>query len=182
MNKGREEMKLQEGETVIHELRPEPAVLGAWLFDKCLAPATVVGGLCGVLFVLIEISAAMMIGGFIAGTVVGLLPGLVYCAALRETYVYYITDRRCVFHGGILRRVRRSVPYHKITDVEMSQDIIERALGLSSLNIFTPGTGSIRASSPGGQRAEISFVGLRDSETPAHTINGMLKKLRATDE
>ncbi len=177
-------MRLQKGETLIQELRPEPAVLVVWLLDKCLIPAMVVGGFCAPIAVLLAgvVSAATFIAGFIAGTVAGLLLALFYHAALRETYAYYITDRRCVFQGGILRRVERSVPYHKITDVERSQRLVERALGLSTLNIFTPGTSSMRGSSRSVQQAEVSFVGLKDSETPAHTINGMLRKLRATDE
>jgi len=72
------------------------------------------------------------------------------------------------------------VPYHKITDVEMSQNIIERMIGISTLNIFTPGTGSIRGT--GGQKAEISFVGLKDNETPAVTISKHLKELTAKGE
>ena len=108
--------------------------------------------------------------------------GLIYCSYLRRTYVYYVTNQRCIFHGGILRRIERSVPYHKITDVEMSQNFIERMLGISSLKIFTPGTGSMMASPFGGQRAEIAFVGLKDNETPATTINEIVRKFRATGE
>ncbi len=80
-----------------------------------------------------------------------------------------------------MRRVERSVHYHKVTDVEMSQNIFERILGISTLNIFTPGT-----SSGGGnssfQKAEISFIGLKDNEGPANTINGILRKFKATGE
>ena len=110
-----------------------------------------------------------------------LVLGMIYCEFLRRTYVYYITNQRCVFHGGIIRRIERSVHYHKVTDVEMSQHIIERILGISTLNIFTPGTSS-RAGDSSFQKAEISFVGLKDNESPAETINGILRKFRATGE
>lgn len=111
-----------------------------------------------------------------------LLLALIYCRVLRKTYVYYVTDQRCVFHGGILRRIERSVPYHKVTDVEMSQNIVERILDISTLKVFTPGTSSMQTSLFGGQRAEISFDGLKDNETPASTINEILRKFRATGE
>ncbi len=116
----------------------------------------------------------------IAFAAMGVIFGFIYCSYLRSTYKYYITNNRCVFCGGIIRRVKRSVPYHKITDVEMSQNIIERMIGISTLNIFTPGTGSIRGT--GGQKAEISFVGLKDNETPAVTISKHLKELTAKGE
>ncbi|MFH2137454.1 MAG: hypothetical protein ABII88_02960 [Candidatus Omnitrophota bacterium] len=34
----------------------------------------------------------------------------------------------------------------------------------------------------GGQKAEISFIGLKDNESPAATINEILRKFRATGE
>nr|MBC8379078.1 PH domain-containing protein [Planctomycetota bacterium] len=105
----------------------------------------------------------------------------IYCYFLKRTYVYTITNRRCDFSGGILRHVRHSVPYHKITDVEMSQNIIERMLGISSLGIYTPGTGSMN-SGGSGRRPEIAYVGLKDNETPAEMINSILSNFKATGE
>jgi len=191
---GESVMKLQQGENLIHELRPETRVLGIWFFTKCL-PAVFVGAfLClwcfaffGIMFSTSKPSDTpwpIAVGGVTALILapVILFLALVYCQFLRKTYVYYVTDQRCVFHGGILRRVERSVHYHKVTDVEMSQNIVERVLGISSLRIFTPGTGSMMMSPFGGQKAEIVFAGLKDNEAPAETINEILKEFRATGE
>ncbi len=188
-------MKVQEGETIIHELRPESAVLGLWFFTKCLLAAFVGGFLCFWCFgffggILIGVarrtdSSFPLAAGAVMALIVALVVlvlGLVYCSFLRKTYVYYITNQRCIFHGGILRRIERSVHYHKITDVEMSQNIFERILGISSLKIFTPGTASMKMSPFGGEKAEITFVGLRDNELPAATINGILRTFKATGE
>jgi len=187
-------MKLQEGENVIHELRPEPNVLGIWFFTKCLLAAFTGAflvfwcfGFFGGMFAAATKSNSpwpIVTGGFAALIIapVLLILGLIYCGYLRRTYIYYVTNQRCVFHGGILRRIERSVPYHKITDVEMSQNIIERILGISSLKIFTPGTASMKAFPFGGERAEITFVGLKDNEPPARTINEILRKFRSTGE
>jgi uncharacterized membrane protein YdbT with pleckstrin-like domain len=184
-------MKLQDDEECLHELVPEKNILWIWLFTKVL-PVGLAGGAAG--FGLVGISGSFFnfgrefgfsfIGGIIGAILLGLtlfILVLVYYEFLRRTYVYYITNQRCVFHGGIIRRVERSVYYHKITDVEMSQNIIERLLGISTLNIFTPGTSS-RGGNSSLQKAEISFVGLKDNESPAETINGILKKFRATGE
>lgn len=187
-------MQLQEGESIIHELRPEPQVLGIWFFTKCF-PAAFIGGFIifwffgffGAIFASSMRSdspcplAVGGVGALIVGCIL-LVFGLIYCSYLRRTYVYYVTNQRCVFHGGIIRRVERSVHYHKITDVEMSQNIIERILGISSLKIFTPGTLSMPAFPFGGERAEITFSGLKDNQTPATTVNGILKNYKATGE
>ena len=187
-------MKLQEGKNIIHELRPEPGVLGIWFFSKCLFAAFVGGflafwcfGFFGGMFAAATKSNSpwpIATGGVVAIIIapILLILGLIYCIYLRRTYIYFVTNQRCIFHGGILRRVEHSVPYHKITDVEMSQNLIERILGISSLKIFTPGTSSMRVSPFGGERAEITFVGLKDNETPARTINDILRKFRATGE
>lgn len=187
-------MKLQGDEKVIHELRPESKVLGIWIFTKCLLTAIVGAFLIfwcfsfigSMLYVAIKSKPTLPIatGGTVAIIVAPslFLLLLIYNIYLRRTYVYYVTNQRCVFHGGILRRVERSVPYHKITDVEMSQNIIERILGISSLKIFTPGTSSMMTSPFGGQRAEIAFVGLKNNEIPATTINEIIRKFRATGE
>lgn len=75
------------------------------------------------------------------------------------TFRYYITTERCIFQGGILRYRERSIPYHKITDVERSRNLLERFLGLSSIRIFTPGTSSAFAWGVmlgGGQTPELN--------------------------
>ncbi len=184
-------MKVQDGEQIVHEFIPEKNILWIWFFTKAL-PVCLIGGGAG--FGLVVVSGFIFnfggesdfsfIGGIVGAIILGLgflMLALIYCEFLRRTYVYYITNYRCVFHGGILRRVERSVHYHKVTDVEMSQNIIERILGISTLNIFTPGTSS-RGSNSSFQKAEISFVGLKDNESPADTINGILRKFRATGE
>ena len=178
---------MQEDEKKLHELWPEKNILVIWLFTKCL-PVAFAAGFAGALVfgfwsTLPSDSDFAFASAFIGAAVVG-LPclglALVYCRYLRRTYAYYITDQRCVFKGGIIRRVQHLIPYHKVTDIEMSQNIIERVLGISTLNIFTPGTSSRGDSS--FQKAEISFVGLKDNESPAETINGILRKFRATGE
>ena len=181
-------MKVQKGEEVVHEMRPERAILVIWFFSKCL-PLALAGAIATfVCFAILtaaffqhleELMLVVAVTAVVVAALTFMVLGLVYCAYLRRTYVYYVTSQRCIFRGGILLRIERSVPYHKVTDVEMSQNIVERMLGISKLNIFTPGTGSMAG---GGQRAEISFVGLADNETPAATVNEILRGFKATGE
>ncbi len=184
-------MKVLDEEEILHELTPEKNILFIWFFTKALAVGIIGGaiafglvGFSGILFTFGGESAFSFIGGIIGAIILGpilLLLAMVYCEFLRRSYIYYITNQRCVFHGGIIRRVERSVYYHKVTDVEMSQNIIERILDISTLNIFTPGTSS-RSADSSSQKAEISFVGLRDNESPANSINSILRNFRATGE
>jgi len=94
----------------------------------------------------------------------------IYFSYLRRTFRYIVTNRRCVFVGGILKRVERSVPFQKITDVQRSQNILERMLGIWNVQIFTPGTASVQ-NGQAKARAELNFDGLLNSEELYEIIN-----------
>ncbi len=94
----------------------------------------------------------------------------IYLIYLRKTYRYIITNRRCIFIGGILKKIERTVPYKKITDIQRSQNILERMLGIWNVQVFTPGTASMQV----GQAkagAELNFDGLLNSEELYEAIN-----------
>ena len=183
-------MKLQDGEKVILEIRPSSKLLYIWMITQCLPRAFALGALSfgiRMQFVVHELSSSharfaleemfkrpIIFSACVAFVILGLLT--IYYHFLRQTHVYVITDTRCIFKGGILRHIERSVPFHKITDVEQSQNILERFFGIGSLNLFTPGTSSM---SPSGiQKPEIKFEGLVDRETPAETINHIFRQFR----
>ncbi|MEN8126391.1 MAG: PH domain-containing protein [Planctomycetota bacterium] len=186
-------MKLQESEEILLEVQPDKKLLVIWFFSRSIWLGLFGGGVgygLSLAFTVIhefrtdtdhEFSFTALTVAVVIGFA-SLILAHIYFMYLRRTYVYTITNHRCIFRGGILHRVVHSVPYHKITDVEMSQYIIERILGISTLGIYTPGTGSMGSSGAGGRRPEIAFVGLKDNETPAELINEMLSKFKATGE
>lgn len=187
------EINLQEGEEILFEGRPEERIFKMWFFTKVI-PTTALASF-------ITFFALMFLWVFFVAIPSGeknlpfpvyllriafifapfwFIFFLFYYRALKNTFHYYITNLRCIFKGGIFVRRRRSVPYHKITDVEINQNIIEHYLCLYSLKIFTPGTGSVGAT--GFEKAEIVFYGLNDAEVPARIVQDILKKYKATGE
>lgn len=182
-------MKLREGEDILHSLKPSSRVLIIWFFTKVLWWSIGFGFFsfwvwavgAGIIAANTDIQAepdAATIGLYSAMTVVlSFASSFIYAIVLRGTYRYYITSQRCVFVGGIVRYRERSIPYHKITDVELSMNLIERAMGMSSIRIFTPGTSSSRAFGLwfSGHAPELSFEGLSDSEEPTESINLLVR-------
>jgi len=162
-------MRQLENENIIHELRPHRNIIIYWSLRYLLFVAIffLVFGLPFLNIMKIALSIFVM-----------LIFLLIYFALillaffLRKTYVYYITDKRCVFEGGILRRISHSVTYNKITDVEVSQNILERIMGIATLKIQTAGLG-------GKDKSELEFVGLTDAETPAAEVS-KLKQAQET--
>ena len=94
----------------------------------------------------------------------------IYLIYLRKTYHYIITNRRCIFVGGILKRIERTIPYKKITDIQRTQNIIERMLGIWNVQVFTPGTASMQIGQAKA-RAELNYDGLKNSEELYEAIN-----------
>lgn len=179
-------MQLDTNEILEAEFKPDKQVLVIWFLKKSLLYAFVMALVVSVGFMLFtsieqistcqqeqgcESSEALhpfsylfshplhLIGiGLAAATLVQL-----YFIYLRRTYRYLVTNKRCIFVGGILVRIERSIPFQKITDTQKSQNIIERMLGIWNVQVFTPGTASL----PVGQlkaRAEINFDGLTSQQ------------------
>jgi uncharacterized membrane protein YdbT with pleckstrin-like domain len=185
---------LTEGERVLWSGGPHTSVLGVWVFTKAL-PAIFMAAF-------LALWAFLFIGGMwatangvekdfnpfrgVGRALIVLVPvtlalSIVYIAALRRTYRYDISDQRVLFIGGLLVRRRRSVPYHKITDVEVSRNLLDQILGISTLKMYTAGSTSFRAW-PLKDQAEISFPGLVDEQHAEGILNTTLSRFRATGE
>ena len=161
----------QEGEKKLYEGYPEIAILVLWFFRALLFAFFVS-------FFIIPFFAAIsnsffenMLFNYLIFFFPILIIAFLYQIALRRSYHYYITNERIILEGGILLKKIKSVPYHKVTDVSIYQNIIERALGISTLNIHTAGTGV--------QIPEIRFFGLRQPERPQIIIINELKAFKA---
>ncbi|MDD5019609.1 MAG: PH domain-containing protein [Candidatus Omnitrophica bacterium] len=184
-------LMLQQGEQILWEGKPEKKIYVMWLLTRVLFMSVLISGIIAYLAVVACVIYAaahhMKAPAFypVPSILIFVVPVVLACALfyyrhLLETFHYTVTNQRCVFQGGIFVRRRRNVPFHKITDVEINQNIIEHMLGICSLKIFTPGTGS--AGVPGFEKAEIVFCGLLDAEKPASVIQDTLKKFKATGE
>lgn len=186
-------LKFRDGENQLFETRPEKKIFNMWIITKVfplsiltLVIINYVKLVLWVFFFALPSGRSNM--SFPIHLFEDCLPlflccfvlYFVYYRNLMKTFVYYITNQRCVFSGGIFVRRIRSVPFHKITDVEINQNFIEAIFGIYSLKVFTPGTGSTGAR--GFEKAEIVFSGLQNAEAPADIIQDMLKKYKATGE
>ena len=177
-------MQLQNDEEILFELRPDSKILTIWAFTSSMGLVVV-----SMLFTLWAIGFFVFFATFPDGlldiepstirlsfaivVVVGIVVfpfSLVYNVFIRKTYVYFITNQRCIFSGGILKRVELSVSYDRITSVEKTQTIFEKMMGIASIGILTSGTAS--------DKPEIIFEGLRDLNTPLSTINEMKKNVK----
>jgi putative membrane protein len=168
---------LDNNEKILWQGTPSPRVLATWFFSK-------MGGFLLIIAVFFFAFSPLLfskrynffpfivaIGGLLLFLAV---LAFIYILLLRKTYEYCITSNRIIFKGGILLKTQRSVPFHKVTDIETSQHVLEQVLGISKLNIFTAGTGSMRA--------EIIFSGLKDTSEPERILKDIIKTYKSTGE
>ena len=184
-------MELEKNEKLLFEGKPKRAVLVVWFFTKVIFTTIIclflvfwaTGFFTGIYLTVTHplvdnssIDTFFSVGrlGFVLVGVVYFICALIYIFYLVRTYHYYITNQRIIFEGGIIIRKKRNIPFHKITDLTVSQNILERMLNISSLDLYTASTRQ--------KRAEVSFVGLEDAELPQRLINKELKSLKSTGE
>lgn len=149
-------------ERVFYEGAPDSAIVMKWIVAK-LIPLTLTIGFVWTIIVVFVTIFSDEFEGFFTTVFLGIVMIVVfvffYLNILKTTYKYKITEKGVYFASGVVNKTQKFVPFHKITNVVVSQDILEIALGISSINIQTEGTG-------GYGRPEIVFEGLAYLERP----------------
>ncbi|MDD4687417.1 MAG: PH domain-containing protein [Candidatus Cloacimonetes bacterium] len=82
-----------------------------------------------------------------------------YIAAFFKSLEYRIERDGVKAKKGVFWRKKTAVPYHKITNIDITQGPLQRLFGLSSLHIQTAGVAG-----PEGSRAELLMCGMHDCD------------------
>jgi membrane protein YdbS with pleckstrin-like domain len=98
---------------------------------------------------------------------------LIWIPMYWRTIIYRLTGDDMTWRRGVWFRKTGIVPYNRITNVDIEQGPISRALGIASLKIQTAGY-----SAPSGRASEIKIEGVRDSEELRERIMGFVKGRR----
>lgn len=91
--------------------------------------------------------------------------GVVWVMLRYRVWVYQIRDDSVYLERGVVTNVRTIVPYVRVQHVDTSRGPVERALGLSTLVVYTAGS----------RGADVSIPGLKPEE--ARDLQQRLKKL-----
>ena len=98
------------------------------------------------------------------------LPIEIYLSAYYKTLEYSIDAEALRIKKGVFWRRRTTIPFGKITNIDITQGSVERMFKISKLHIQTAG-----ASGPRSDKAEIVVPGIRDSETVKDTIMNYIR-------
>ncbi len=121
--------------------------------------------LLGLLFTagILNLDVAPLVAPAVIGVLVAL--GLVWVALRYRVWVYQIRGDAIYLERGVVTHVRTLVPYVRIQHVDTSQGPLERALGLSTLVVYTAGS----------RGADVSIPGLRPEQ--ARDLQQRVKEL-----
>lgn len=162
-------------EQTLYETKPSGKVVVTWLFTRFLLYLLVYVFVLGY-FLLRKGLSLGLFGGSVLFIIIGLIViTFLYLVFLWKTYRYKITDRGIYFNGGIIVRKQKFVPFFKITNVDTTQNIVERMLGINRLGFQTAGAGA-------QQRPEIVFDGIEDIEKPKQLVYQCIEKTKKSSK
>ena len=90
-----------------------------------------------------------------------------------DTILYKFTETEMEWRRGVWFKQTGIVPYNRITNVDVSQGPLARALGIASLNVHTAGYSV--ASGAGGGIPELKVVGVEHFEELRDMVMGFVR-------
>jgi len=99
------------------------------------------------------------------------VPAMVLVEPYYRSLSYEIQDDQVVMRVGLATKSVKHVPYRTVTNITVKQDLIDRLLGLGTLEIQTAGMS-------GTNTAEQSLAGLEDAQQVYEMVAARLQRFR----
>ncbi len=101
----------------------------------------------------------------LAGWLIIMLPIAVYIPAYYRSLEYIIDTDDIKIKTGVFWKKRITIPYPKITNIDITQGPVQRIFDIGIIHVQTAGAGG-----PQGAQAEMILMGIRDLESLKSTI------------
>ena len=143
-------------------MKPEGALASHWMtmvllvYLLCVVPSLVP-------FVVDLIVDADMPGGLISAVLVAswtviVIPFAVWVPAYVRTLEYGVTGDSVRMRGGVFWKKNVTVPFTKITNIDLTQGPLQRRFGIGTIHVQTAGAGGSQ-----GGAAELLIFGIKDT-------------------
>jgi len=147
---------LQELVVAVKNIKPVPELLGMWKAVNLVSFLILL--IFPLLMFVFGAPLELSLGGLFLLLVLYLCLVL-YIPAFFGTLEYSISQEAVLLRKGVFWKRRTTVPYAKITNIDITQGPVERYYGLSKLHIQTAG-----ASAANNTTAELMMYGIADPE------------------
>jgi membrane protein YdbS with pleckstrin-like domain len=99
-----------------------------------------------------------------------MIPIIIWIPAAFRALEYYIDDEGVKMKGGVVWKKYVTVPYLKITNVDVIQGPMQRYYNIGTIHVQTAGAGGKQ-----GEKAELKINGIRELEKVRKLIIGRIK-------
>ena len=123
--------------TRLHPLSAVTSAVGMGMVGIMIPPMLV-----GVLVLVFEVGS---FGLAMSTAPLGFAAGAAYGVTYYYRFEYELTEDTCDVSSGVFSRRSREIPYHRIQNVDVTQSVIQRLLGLATVNVETAGGGNTEA-------------------------------------
>lgn len=151
----------------------DPRVRWLW-YGRALFVSLVVGvAIAGITFAASTQLESALVDPLLTGPAAFVLAavfGLVHATLLYRSWEYHVREDSLYLDRGVFTKVQTVVPYVRVQHIDTSRGPIERAIGLSSLVVYTAGS----------RGADVTVPGLTPEE--ASDLQSRLKALAIVSE
>ncbi len=148
------------------KLKPERELKTLWIITWVF---TLVLGILFLLFFIFSIDL-WIIGISVLGWIVVMIPVIIWIPAAFRALEYYIDEEGVKMKGGVVWKKFVTVPYPKITNVDVTQGPMQRYYNIGTIHVQTAGAGGQQ-----GQKAELKMNGIRELEKIRDIVVGKVK-------
>jgi membrane protein YdbS with pleckstrin-like domain len=148
------------------KLKPEKELKTLWFITWVV---TLLLGIIFLAILAIKVSP-WIVGVSIAGLIIILIPVIIWIPAAFRVLEYSIDDEGVKMRGGVVWKKQVTVPYSKITNVDITQGPLQRYYSIGTIHVQTAGAGGKQ-----GEKAELKVTGIRKLEEVRDIIINKVK-------
>lgn len=150
----------------VTKLKPEKELKTLWIITWAVSLVL------GILFLVILAAEVdlWIVGISVFTWILIMIPVIIWIHAAFNALEYYIDDEGVKMKGGVVWKKHVTIPYLKITNVDVTQGPLQRYYNIGTIHVQTAGAGGKQ-----GEKAELKINGIRELEKVRDIIIGGVK-------
>lgn len=150
----------------VTKLKPEKELKTLWIITWAVFLVLEI-----ILLVILTFGVDLWIVGIsVSIWIVIMISVIIWIPAAFKALEYYIDDEGVKMKGGVVWKKYVTVPYLKITNVDVTQGPMQRYYNIGTIHVQTAGAGGKQ-----GEKAELKINGIRELEKVRDIIIGRVK-------
>jgi len=152
-------------------IKPDPNLKKVWYLCWLVVFVILAVGDYLLITLLVDPEARLILGIMASALIVVCLLVLLYLPAYFRSLEYHVEDEAVTGRKGVFWTKASTVPYAKITNIDITQGPLQRMYGIGNIHCQTAGFGGAQ-----GSKAELVLMGIRDLEGIKNEISARFIK------